>query len=156
MTPTGRPSVRRCLTVASAQTRRPLRRPSTTSSRSSFTNKSSRLCGAGSPEPIWRCSVQLIRQVYRYYLVGDIRYTRKRFLAIGFGLVVAAFNILLQGTNSYLRSKLIEDFGDPASLVERFFIAVSSVWLCCWVLLQVLQFALFLALVTVKRFRAAR
>jgi hypothetical protein len=101
-------------------------------------------------------SFRFVRLAYGYYLVGDIQYTRKRFLRTGLLVFCAAFNTVLQGFSSWACSQDIEIVERAVSPNELFFITQCSILLLCSALFQVLQFGLFIALVGIKRSRAAR
>jgi hypothetical protein len=81
-----------------------------------------------------------VRLVYGYYLVGDIQYTRKRFLRTGLLVFLAAFNTAMQGFISWTRSQDIELLERAVSPNELFFITQCSILLLCSALFQVLQF----------------
>jgi hypothetical protein len=85
-------------------------------------------------------SFRFVRLAYGYYLVGDIQYTRKRFLRTGLLVFCAAFNTVLQGFSSWARSQDIEIVERAVSPNELFFITQCSILLLCSALFQVLQF----------------
>jgi len=99
-------------------------------------------------------SLRLIWRVYGYYLVGDIRYTGRRFLWIGFGVVGAIFNTVAQGLSAHYRSYHVERTELHIAPNERFLLTLGSIWFLYWVLFQIFQFALFAGLVGLKRYRA--
>jgi len=101
-------------------------------------------------------SFRLVRLVYGHYLVGDTQYSRKQFLRTGLLVFLAAFNTAIQGFLSWARSQNIEITERALSPNYLFVSTLLSILLLCSALFHALQFALFIALVGIKRSRAAR
>jgi len=96
-------------------------------------------------------SLYLVRQVYDYYIVGDLGYTHKRFLWLLFGVGSALFNTVAQIFAAHSRSYDPEFWARAYTPTTRFWMTLLSIGWIYWALLQIIQFAVFAGLVAVKR-----
>jgi len=100
-------------------------------------------------------SLHVVRRVYDSYIVGDLRYTHKRFLWLLLGVGSALLNTVAQIFAAHTRTYDPEFWARAYTPTTRFWMTLLSIGWIYWALLQIVQFAVFAGLVYVKRHRLA-